>query len=298
MPCPSGATMARPLNCPATIRMETYERPRGPPGPRGLPPPPDGRSPPGRSPPERGPAERGAKGRPPGLRGRACRRRADGRRRRRGLEVALGPVALGAGRAVLTRLEVAAGTLAVRPLFARLERALGPVAAGAAERGLALAQPSFLAGRFSASSTAASAARVRLGLRDGSDMGEPDLPRTTDPVGRRPGTGAGVSTVLPWGRFSGRMCWASISRITRGPTSSTSPVVQRAQLERAVGQTDQPVHRQAEGLQHLADLAVLALGDGDADPQIGGRPAVDVGGLLLGLVQGRLDRAVADRRRR
>ncbi len=185
------------------------------PGPRGLPPPPDGRSPPGRSPPERGPAERGAKGRPPGLpaglppRGRSAPPS-------RGLKSRLGrsPSARGvrSSRGLKSRRGRSPSARSSRGLNGRLGRSPPGL-----ERGLALAQPSFLAGRFSASSTAASAARVRLGLRDGSDMGEPDLPRTTDPAGRRPGTGAGVSTVLPWGRFSGRMYWASISRITRGP---------------------------------------------------------------------------------
>ncbi len=65
---------------------------------------------------------------------------------------------------------------------------------------------------------------------------------------------------------------------------------QGAELERTIGKADQPVHGQAEMLQHLADLPVLALGDGDADPQVGGGVPLAV----LGLVQRRLDRAVVD----
>ena len=65
---------------------------------------------------------------------------------------------------------------------------------------------------------------------------------------------------------------------------------QGPQLERSVGQPDQPVDGQADRFQHLADFAVLALGDLDADPQVGGLRAVLLGG---GLVDGRLDRAVA-----
>ncbi|MNR13364.1 hypothetical protein D3C85_1297680 [compost metagenome] len=74
--------------------------------------------------------------------------------------------------------------------------------------GAALAQPSFLAGRSRrsmASACAAVAARTRLGLREGSDRAEPDLPVTIGDEVRRPGMGAGVETVLPVGRFSGRI---------------------------------------------------------------------------------------------
>ena len=98
---------------------------------------------------------------------------------------------------------------------------------GCSNRGEALAQPSFFGGRLARSmpwAVAVSAARTRLGLRDGSDKAEPDLPVTTGMPPRRPGTGAGVWTTLPSGRFSGRIYWPSISRITRGPTSSTAPV--------------------------------------------------------------------------
>ena len=49
-------------------------------------------------------------------------------------------------------------------------------------------------------------------------MAEPERPLTMGVEIRRPGIGAGVSTVLPVGRLSGRICSPSISRITRGPT--------------------------------------------------------------------------------
>jgi hypothetical protein len=66
------------------------------------------------------------------------------------------------------------------------------------------------------------------------------------------------------------------------------PRRQGAQLEGAVGQPDQTVDGQAQGLEHLADLPVLALDEGEGDPQVRAlRP-------LLGLVQTRLDGAVAD----
>ena len=46
---------------------------------------------------------------------------------------------------------------------------------------------------------------------------------------------------------------------------------QGPQREGAVGQADQAVHLQAQGLQHAAHLAVLALGQGDGDPQVARR---------------------------
>src|SRR5436190_135668 len=61
-------------------------------------------------------------------------------------------------------------------------------------------------------------------------------------------------------------------------------VRQVAELERAVGHADQPVHRKAEMAKHVADLAVLALTHRKSQP--------DVGALLA--VKRRLDRAVAD----
>ena len=56
-----------------------------------------------------------------------------------------------------------------------------------------------------------------------------------------------------------------------------------AQLERPERHADQPVHLQAERLQHVAHLAVLALADGEGEP--------DIGALLA--VERRLDRPVA-----
>ena len=58
--------------------------------------------------------------------------------------------------------------------------------------------------------------------------------------------------------------------------------------EGTIGQANQPVDLEADRFQHLADLAVLALGEGDADPEVG------TGGTLPGLVDHRLDRAVTD----
>jgi len=63
---------------------------------------------------------------------------------------------------------------------------------------------------------------------------------------------------------------------------------QGAQGQRPVRQADQPVHLQADGLQDLADLAVLALVQGDREPEVGAlRP-------LLGFVEPCLDRTIAD----
>jgi len=61
---------------------------------------------------------------------------------------------------------------------------------------------------------------------------------------------------------------------------------QRAQLEGPVAHPDQPVHRQAQRLQHPAHLAVLSFGEGQGDP--------DVGGALLAGLQLGVDRPVAD----
>jgi len=62
---------------------------------------------------------------------------------------------------------------------------------------------------------------------------------------------------------------------------------QGPQREGTIGQADQPVDLQAHRFQHLADLAVLALGQGDGDPEVGHRRP------FLGLVQLGLQRAVA-----
>uniref|UniRef100_A0A0N4ZM77 LigA n=1 Tax=Parastrongyloides trichosuri TaxID=131310 RepID=A0A0N4ZM77_PARTI len=59
---------------------------------------------------------------------------------------------------------------------------------------------------------------------------------------------------------------------------------QGAELERTIGQADQAVDRQADALQHLADFAVLAFGDLDAEPQVGRRLLALR--LFLGLVDG------------
>ncbi len=59
---------------------------------------------------------------------------------------------------------------------------------------------------------------------------------------------------------------------------------QIAQVQGAVGDADQPVHLQPQGLEHLAHLAVLALGQADAHPDVRARAALDPG----------LDRAVGD----
>ena len=54
-------------------------------------------------------------------------------------------------------------------------------------------------------------------------------------------------------------------------------VGQFAQLERPERDADQPVHLQPERFEHLAHLAVLALADGEGEPDIGALFAVERG---------------------
>ena len=61
-----------------------------------------------------------------------------------------------------------------------------------------------------------------------------------------------------------------------------------AQGKGSIGETDQAIDLQAEMLKHPADLAVLALGQGQGDPDIG------AGRAILGLVELGLDGAVTD----
>jgi len=62
---------------------------------------------------------------------------------------------------------------------------------------------------------------------------------------------------------------------------------EHAQRKGPVSQADQPVDLQAHGLQDPPDFPVLAFRQGDGDPQVGALRSV------LGLVDRRLDRAVA-----
>ena len=75
----------------------------------------------------------------------------------------------------------------------------------------------------------------------------------------------------------------SCSRRCRVRTSSTLALGKFAELERPERDADQPVHLQAEMLQHIAHLAVLALADREGEP--------DIRALLA--VERRLDRAIA-----
>src|SRR5690606_1935577 len=206
--------MARPFRLPATTRMG-QPRPRGPPRPpppEGLPPkglPPEGLAPngllPNGLPSPRGPPGQSPDRSPKRSLGRASERPPAPPGRPKGLSPGLPP-----GRPPLggpRRSSMNWSARGSRGLNGRRGRSSLPAPSPSPGRarglkllecsnfGLALAQPSFLAGlpNSAPSSAAVSAARTRLGLRDGSDMAEPDLPRTIGVPVRRPGVGAGVS---------------------------------------------------------------------------------------------------------
>jgi hypothetical protein len=78
-------------------------------------------------------------------------------------------------------------------------------------------------------------------------MAEPDLPVTTGMPPRRPGTGGGVwTTVLPCGQVLGADMLGQQFADHPGTDLLDRAGRQGAELERAVGQTDQAVDGQAD----------------------------------------------------